>query len=206
MAFLEEKRDDIVIRLVRYMQEQAVLRIRSAFFRVKRDQRELIKVCQRNFRKYIALRDWGWFIMNQKTRPMIGRANPEEELRLLALKANEKYGAYDQQLKTKESLLLENENIKQETKALLKQPEKEQGNMSEHHEKQAKMNSQKADLEGQLLVSQEILIVKEEERQMATGDKKVLEQEIISVKKDIEDIDMAIQKLKQEKANQDHTI
>ena len=205
MAFLEEKRDDIVIRLVRYMQEQAVLRIRSAFFRVKRDQRELIKVCQRNFRKYIALRDWGWFVMNQKTRPMIGRANPEEELRLLALKANEKYGAYDQQLKTK-SLLLENENIKQETKALLKQPEKEQGNMSEHHEKQAKMNSQKADLEGQLLVSQEILIVKEEERQMATGDKKVLEQEIISVKKDIEDIDMAIQKLKQEKANQDHTI
>ena len=206
LAFLEEKRDDIVIRLVRYLQGQALLRIRSVHFRVKRDQRELIKVCQRNFRKYIALRDWGWFVMIQKTRPMIGRANPEEELRLLELKANEKYGAYDQQLKTKESLLLDNETIKQETKALLKQLENEQGNMSEYHEKQAKMSAQKADLEGQLLVSQEILIKKEEERQLATGDKKVLEQEVVAVKKDIEDIDMAIQKLEQEKTNRDHTI
>merc|ERR1711902_181726 len=34
----------------------------------------------------------------------------------------------------------------------------------------------------------------------------VLEQEVVSVKKDIEDIDMAIQKLEQEKTNRDHTI
>ena len=26
----------------------------------KRDQRELIKVGQRNFRKYMTMREWGW--------------------------------------------------------------------------------------------------------------------------------------------------
>ena len=36
--------------------------------------RELIKVGQRNFRKYMSMREWGWFIIIQKTRPLIGRS------------------------------------------------------------------------------------------------------------------------------------
>ena len=35
--------------------------------------RELIKVAQRNFRKFMSMREWGWFIIIQKTRPLIGR-------------------------------------------------------------------------------------------------------------------------------------
>merc|ERR1739846_219975 len=46
----------------------------------------------------------------------------------------------------------------------------------------------------------------EQSRQEATSDKKVLEQEVVSVKKDIDDVDMAIQKIEQEKTNRDHTI
>ena len=34
----------------------------------KRDQRELLVVAQRNFRKFMQLRNWGWFIIIQKTR------------------------------------------------------------------------------------------------------------------------------------------
>ena len=206
LAFLEEKRDDIVLRLVRYMQGECLKRIRGVVYKRKHDQRELIKVCQRNFRKYMALRDWGWFVIIQKTRPMVGQPNPEEELRLLEEKANDKYGAYDEQLKTKDRLLAENETIKEETKALLKQIEKEQGNMSEYHEKQAKFSAAKADCEAQLVIAQDTLIKKEQERQDATSDKKVLEQETVAIKKDIEDIEVAIQKLEQEKTNRDHTI
>jgi myosin heavy chain 6/7 len=206
LAMLEESRDDIVIRLVRYMQGECFKRIKSKTYQRKYDQRELIKVCQRQFRKYISMRDWGWFIMIQKTRPLIGMPNPEEELRLLEEAANAKYGAYDEQLKTKERLLGENEVARQDIKALLKQLEKEQGNMSEYHERQAKVSAQRADLEVQLGVAQETLIKKEAERQDATADKKVLEQEVVSVKKDIEDVEIAIQKLEQEKTNRDHTI
>merc|ERR1719410_3277575 len=59
LAFLEEKRDDIVLKLVRYLQGEILKRIRGRVYEKKRDQRELIKVAQRNFRKYMALRDWG---------------------------------------------------------------------------------------------------------------------------------------------------
>merc|ERR1711884_691332 len=206
LAMLEEARDDIVLKLVRYMQGEALKKIRGAVYQRKYNQRELIKVCQRQFRKYMSMRDWGWFVIIQKTRPLIGMPNPEEELRQLEEMANAKYGAYDTQLQTKARLLEENVVAKEEIKALIKQIEKEQGNLSQYHERQAKVSAQSADLENQLAAAQQLLVEKEQERQDATADKKVLEQEVVAVKKDIEDIDMAIQKLEQEKTNRDHTI
>merc|ERR1719460_3301070 len=83
LAFLEEKRDDIVLKLVRYMQGEVLKKIRNEVYFKRRDQRELIKVAQRNFRKYVSMREWGWFVIIQKARPMVGQPNPEEELRLL---------------------------------------------------------------------------------------------------------------------------
>jgi myosin heavy subunit len=78
LAILEESRDDIVLKLVRYIQGQCYKHIKYAGYAKRRDQRELLVVCQRNFRKYMALREWGWFIIIQKTRPLIGLPNPEE--------------------------------------------------------------------------------------------------------------------------------
>ncbi len=88
LAILEEKRDDIVLKLLRYLQGQAFQHIKYYRYERRRDQRELLVVCQRNFRKYLSLREWGWYIIIQKTRPMIGQPNPDQELRLLEEKAN----------------------------------------------------------------------------------------------------------------------
>merc|ERR1712183_449053 len=206
LAFLEEKRDGLVLKWVRMLQGQVYKHIKSKTYTKRRDQRELIKVCQRNFRKYMALREWGWFIIIQKTRPLIGLPNPEEELRLLEEKANATYGVYKEKLDTKEKLLAENQVIEEEKKALLKQIESEQGNVSQYHEKQAKISAQRADLEIELATSQDNLAKAEQARIQATNDKKDLEQESVAIKKDITDVEVVIQKLEQEKTNRDHTI
>ena len=203
---LEEARDDIVLKLVRYLQGEVLKRMRTAVYEKKRGQRELIVVCQRQFRKYVSMREWGWFVIIQKTRPLIGMPNPEEELRLLEEQANATYGVYKDKLDTKARLLEENETIKEEKKALLAQLEKEQGNLSVYHEKQAKCTAQIAGLETDLANAQEKLVQREAARQDAMQDKKVLEQEVVAIKKDIDDINVAIQKLEQEKTNRDHTI
>merc|ERR1712045_1031411 len=206
LAGLEEARDDLVIKWVRMIQGEVFKRIRGAVYAAKRDQRELIKVAQRNFRKYLQMREWGWFVIIQKTRPLIGRPNPEEELRLLEEKANDTWGVYKEKLDTKARLLEENEAIKEEKKALMAQLEKEQGNLSIYHEKQAQATAQIADYEKQLVAAQDKLAQREQARQDAMQDKKVLEQEVVAIKKDIDDINVAIQKLEQEKTNRDHTI
>ena len=49
-----------MIKWVRMIQGEVLKRVRGYVYKKKFDQRELIKVGQRNFRKYLASRDWGW--------------------------------------------------------------------------------------------------------------------------------------------------
>merc|ERR1740123_843080 len=206
LAKLEEDRDELVIKWLRFMQGEVYRRIKNVRYEKKRDQRELIKVAQRNFRKYMALRDWGWFVIIQKTRPMIGRPDPNEELRLLEEKANATYGVYKEKIDLKAKLLEENKAIEEEKKALIKQIESEQGNIGQYHERQALVSSQKADLEVALVTATDKLAKTEQARGDATNDKKALEQETLAIKKDIGDLEVVIQKLSQEKGARDHTI
>merc|ERR1719483_599869 len=107
LAYLEELRDGIVLKLVRWMQGQAFGHIKRQVYQKKFDQRELMKVCQRNFRKYQTLRSWGWFIIVPKTKPLIGQIDINDELRVLEEKAKDAYGSYKVQIDTKAQLELE---------------------------------------------------------------------------------------------------
>merc|ERR1740131_746763 len=185
LAGLEEARDDIVLKLLRMMQGEVRKRVKREDFEKRRDQRELIIVAQRQFRKYLAMRDWGWYVLIQKTRPLIGMPNPEEELRLLEEEANRTYGKYKEQLETKVRLEQENVVIEEEKKALMAQLEKEQGSLSVYHDKQAKATAGIAALEVQLADAQKLLAKREQERQDALAEKKLLEQDNLVIKKEI---------------------
>merc|ERR1711963_874940 len=206
LAFLEEKRDDIVLKLVRMLQGEVLKRIRGRVYEKKRDQRELIKVAQRNFRKYMALRDWGWFVLIQKTRNLIGLPSPEEELRLLEEKANATYGEYKKALDVTKELEQSNAETEAEIKELTSTLAKAQGDVSQYTERQAKASAQKADLEGQLAEAQKVLASEESSRIEMAAEVKRHSGSINVVKKDIQDLEQAIQKVEQEKASRDHTV
>merc|ERR1711884_409900 len=202
LAKLEEDRDELVLKWLRFMQGEVYKRIKNKRFEKRRDQRELIKVAQRNFRKYMQLRDWGWFVIIQKTRPMIGRPDPNEELRQLEEKANATYGVYKEKVDLKAKLLEENKAIEEEKKALIKQIEAEQGNLGQYHERQATISSQKADLEIALAEATQKLAKTEQARVDATNDKKALELETVAIKTlndEIANQDEVINKLNKEK-------
>merc|ERR1711981_835911 len=206
LAALEEARDGIVLKLVRWMQGEIFGRVRRRVYQKKADQRELMKVVQRNFRKYMALRNWGWFVIIQKTKPMIGQINLEDELRMLEEQAASSWGVYQEQLATKARLQEENVAAKGEIQALIKQIESEQGNLSQYTDRQASATAEKARLEIVLSETGNQLVAMEQERADATADKKQLEGENLVIKKDMEDLELAIQKLEQEKTNRDHNI
>lgn len=188
------------------MQGEVFKRVRSKVFEKKRDQRELIKVAQRNFRKYLAMRDWGWFIIIQKTRGMIGQPNPEEELRLLEEKANETYGKYKDALDVTSGLEGMMGNLKDEISAMSTQLNEEQGNVSVYTDRQSKAVAIKGEAEVELVKQQNILASEEASRVELAGEVKAHAGSIGSVKKDMEDIELAITKVEQEKGNRDHTI
>ena len=206
LAALEEARDEIVLKLLRWLQGECYRVIKGRLYQKKSDQRELMKVCQRNFRKYMSLRNWGWFIIVQKTKPLIGQKDPSDELKLLEAKANEAYGAYEEALKVTKDLEQASKDIEVEKVALSKQLDSEQGNLSLYHERQAKAAAKKADVEIQLANATQQLASEEQARQEMTADRKKMEGEVTIIKKDIEDLEIVCQKVDQEKINRDHTI
>ena len=206
MALLEEERDNIVLTLVRKLQGEILKRFKTREFCKRRDQRELVRVCQRQFRKFTALRDWGWFIILQKTRPLINLSNPEEELRLLEEKAKLTYDVYMEKLETKKKLEEENREMEEENKTLLHQIEKEQGSLGQYHERQAAVAKEKLDLEQELLEKQKKLASLEARRGKAAASKKSMEQENATVKREIQNLEIVVTKLEQEKSSKDHTI
>merc|ERR1712168_805465 len=206
LAKLEEARDEIVNKLIRFLQGQCYQRIKFREYAKRRDQRELIKVCQRQFRKYMAMRDWGWFVIIQKTRPLVGMPNPEEELRQLEEKANATYGKYKEALDVTASLEGELDGMKDNIKALTKQLEAEQGNLSVYTDRQSKAAATKAETEMELAKMQKNLASEEASRIELAAEVKKHAGSIGVVKKDIEDIELAISKVENEKGSRDHTI
>merc|ERR1711872_645780 len=175
LAGLEEARDQLVIKWIRFMQGEVFKRIRTRVYRKKYNQRELITVCQRQFRKYLALRSWGWFVIIQKTRPLIGQPNPEQELRDLEEKCNATYGAYEEAINVTKELEAENIKIKEETAALNKELSEKSGDMA--IKRQAKASSLKAEAEAEIALSdaQSKLSQEEQSRQELTAEKKRME-------------------------------
>merc|ERR1739848_572072 len=207
LAALEEARDGIVLKLVRWMQGQCYGYIRRKAYQIKEDQRELMKVIQRNFRKFASLKYWGWFIIIQKTRPLIGQINLEQELAILEEKANASYGLYMDALNDTKELEADCKVLKsEEIPALTKQLESEQGNLSVYTDRQARAAAMKAGTESKLAQAQNDLVKAEQDRVALGGDRKAMEGEIVGVKKDIEDLELAVQKVDQESTNRDHVI
>merc|ERR1740137_344048 len=183
LAGLEEGRDELLIKWVRFMQGEVFKRIRTRVYEKRRDQRELIKVAQRNFRKFLGMRDWGWFIIIQKTRGLIGLPNPEEELRLLEEKAEATFGAYKAALDVTADLESQMGNMKDGIGAMSKQLNEEQGNISVYTDRQAKALTIKAESEVELAKQQKVLIAEEGSRVQLAADVKAHSGSIGSVKK-----------------------
>ena len=206
LGYLEEVRDDIVIKLLRFLQAACYGHLKRREFERRRMQREYIKVIQRNCRQFIRLRNWGWFSIIQKTKPLIGMVNIEEEIKLLenaAHKANE-----DVQSEVEEKARLEKENVRLQDlrQALMRKLENEQGDLTQYQERQAKAATQKADLEAQFEELQEKIDEQQQERQKLLLEKRDMEQEMSTVKNEATELEEQIAKAEAEKTNKDHTI
>ena len=111
-----------------------------------------MEVIQRNFRTFMRLRHWNWFSIIQKTRPLIGMINIEEEIKLLENAAESAVKESEKEASEKKRLDAENKRLEEEKKLLLKRIETEQGDLGLFEERMAKASAQKADLEATLQV------------------------------------------------------
>merc|ERR1712061_378303 len=137
---------------------------------------------------------------------MGGQLYPEQELANLEEKVKEVYGAYQEALDVTKTLEAESITVKEEIGALTKQLEAEQGNLSVYQDRQAKAAASKVKNEGELAKANKVLADEIDDRIAKSEDTKKMNGEVAVIKKDIEDLELALQRLEQEKTNRDHTI
>ncbi|XP_014231486.1 myosin heavy chain, muscle isoform X14 [Trichogramma pretiosum] len=203
---MEEFRDERLSKIMSWMQAYARGYLARKDFKALQEQRLALQVVQRNLRRYLKLRTWPWWKLWQKVRPLLNATRIEDELIAMEEKARKYQEAFEREEKMRIELEELNTKLLEEKTHLLKGLDSEKGALAEYQEKALKLGAQKADLESQLADITDRFQQEEEARNSLFQTKKKLEQEISGLKKDLEDLELTIQKSEQDKATKDHQI
>ncbi|XP_038197928.1 myosin-9 [Arvicola amphibius] len=199
LAHLEEERDlkitDVIIGF------QACCRgylARKAFAK-RQQQLTAMKVLQRNCAAYLRLRNWQWWRLFTKVKPVLNSIRHEDELlakEMELTKMREKHLAAENRLTEMETL---QSQLMAEKLQLQEQLQAETELCAEAEELRARLTSKKQELE-EICHDLEARVEEEEERcQHLQAEKKKMQQNIQELEEQLEEEESARQKLQLEK-------
>merc|ERR1719494_1723586 len=203
---LEDIRDERLGKIITWMQSWIRGMVSRNEFKRLQEQRIALVVVQRNLRKYLKLRTWPWYRLWQQVKPLLNVTRVEDEMRELEERDTQAVEALEKESALRKTLEAKVNHLTQERADVMVTLENTKGNAAEYMEKQAKLATQKADLEAQILELSQRLQSEEEARASLSGGKKKADHEIASFKKDIEDMELSVQKSDAEIASKDHQI
>ncbi|EEC00524.1 myosin heavy chain, skeletal muscle or cardiac muscle, putative [Ixodes scapularis] len=203
---LEEMRDERLSKIMTMIQAAVRWYICKKHFQKLKEQRVALLVIQRNLRKFLQLRNWLWWKLYSKVKPLLSAVRVEDELKLLEEKLKKTEEALAKEEKLRKDLEEHNVKVLQEKNDLFLQLEAERMGAGDVEERLNKALTQKGDLESQLADLNDRLSHEEDAHASLSQSKKKLETEISGLKKDIEDMELALQKAEQDKATKDHQI
>merc|ERR1711931_222278 len=206
VGFVEEVREECIKNILNYF--QGICRGYLGRQQYKREiyKRNMIPVMTRNIKKYLFFRDWTWYFLVNSTKRFIGQVNMEDEIAALEEEAAVACAAYDKEVTERDLLNGEIDVMSHDKKEMMAQIEREQGDLSSYQHDLAQASSNRSETEEALSKAQKALADAEAKRNDMNDKKRKLEGDLSSFRKDIDDMDMAIQKAEQEKTNRDHTI
>uniref|UniRef100_A0A3Q3EWP1 Myosin-10-like n=1 Tax=Kryptolebias marmoratus TaxID=37003 RepID=A0A3Q3EWP1_KRYMA len=201
LAHLEEERDlKITDTIIHFQSAARGFLARKAFLK-KQQQLSALRVMQRNCYAYLKLRNWQWWRLFNKVKPLLQVTRQDEEIQAresALLKAKEKLTKVEQEyteLDKKHAQLVEEKTV------LADQLQAEAELFAEAEEMRSRLASRKQELE-EVLSEMESRLVEEEERgtQLA-NEKKKMQQSIQDLEEQLEEEESAKQRLLLEKVS-----
>uniref|UniRef100_H2TRH2 Myosin, heavy chain 11a, smooth muscle n=1 Tax=Takifugu rubripes TaxID=31033 RepID=H2TRH2_TAKRU len=194
LAQLEEERDMKITVIIIAFQAQARGFLARKAFAKRQQQLTAMKVIQRNCAAYLKLRNWQWWRLFTKVKPLLQVTRQEEEM---GLKEEELKRAKDTSLKFESEL--KEISLKHERNALQEQLQAETELFAEAEEMRVRLAAKKQELE-EILHEMEARLDDEEERaQSLLLDKKKMQQQMQELEEHLEEEEDARQKLHLEK-------
>merc|ERR1711970_67034 len=203
---LEEIRDERLGRIIAWIQAFIRGRLARVRFAEIQAQRNSVLVLQRTWRKYFRLKNWAWFRLWSKVKPLLSGTRIEDEIAKLDERATKACEDLAAEVAAKENLENRNASLIAEKAELLVTLESCKGKAIEFVERQTKLTCQRDELEVQISDLSKKLRAEEEARLKLVQDSKQGQHEACNFKKDIEDMELTVQKGENEKATKDHSI
>ncbi|MBN3303892.1 MYH11 protein, partial [Amia calva] len=206
LAHLEEERDLKITVVIIAFQSQARGHLARKAFAKRQQQLMAMKVIQRNCAAYLKLRNWQWWRLFTKVKPLLQVTRQEEEMHL---KEEELQKIKDAAVKAETELkeiALKHTQLMEEKNQLQEQLQAETELFAEAEEMRVRLAAKKQELE-EILHEMEARLEEEEDRnQNMQAEKKKMQQQMQELEEQLEDEEDARQKLQLEKVTAEGKI
>uniref|UniRef100_A0AAQ5YFG1 Myosin-9 n=1 Tax=Amphiprion ocellaris TaxID=80972 RepID=A0AAQ5YFG1_AMPOC len=199
LAQLEEERDMKITDIIISFQAWCRGYVARKAFAKRQQQLTAMKVIQRNCAAYLKLRNWQWWRLFTKVKPLLQVSRQEEEMQAKdeeLVKVKEKHLYAEKQLQEMEE---KQQQLSAEKMALQEQLQAETELCAEAEEMRARLAAKKQELE-EILHDLEARVEEEEERaSQLSSEKKKMQQNITDLEQQLDEEEAARQKLQLEK-------
>ncbi|XP_061893023.1 myosin-9-like isoform X2 [Entelurus aequoreus] len=206
LAHLEEERDMKITDIIITFQAWCRGYLARRAFAKRQQQLTAMKVIQRNCAAYLKLRNWQWWRLFTKVKPLLQVSRQEEEMHA---KDEELHKVLEKQLYMQKQLQETEGQYKQiaaEKLALQEQLQAETELCAEAEEMRARLAARKQELE-EILHDLEARVEEEDERaSQLTGEKKKLQQNITDLEQQLDEEEAARQKLQLDKVTMEAKV
>jgi len=203
---VEDIRDEVIGKMVNAVQNWVRGYLGRKNYKILQAQRLALVVVQRNIRKYMSMKSWPWFYLWQRVKPLINQPRMDDLIAALRERSDASVSACKEAEDKAIRLEQEHEQMIKDIADLKIDVEQNAGHVAAFVENQALIAAQKAELEGQVNDTIGLYEQEQEAKNEIAHIKKKVEGDVLNVKRDLEDLDLQLQKLNQEKETKDHQI
>merc|ERR1712123_83129 len=206
VGMIEEVRDESIKAILNYVQGLCRGYLGRKQYKIEQYKKSMVPIMQRNMKKYLFFRDWTWYLLLNGTKRFIGQEDVEAVIAKLEEEASVACSAYDKEVDERDRLNDGISQMNQDKKDMMQQIEAEQGDLSSFQHDLASATNKRSEKEDELTSTQKRLTDTEASRNDMIDKKRRYDNDLSSFRKDIDEMNMSIQKAEQEKTNRDHTI
>ncbi|XP_033023087.1 myosin-16 [Lacerta agilis] len=206
LAKLEDMRDERLAKIMTMLQCRGRGFLMRIEFKKMLDRRLGLMLIQRNVRKFLQMRYWGWWKLYNKVKPLLNVARQEEEMKEKEEELRNAMSKTQELMDRVKELEEKTNTLSQEKNDLTIQLQAEQENLMDAEERLTQMMKSKMDLEGQISDMKERLEEEEGAAASLGANKRKLEGELTDLKRDLEGLETTLAKTEKEKQALDHRV
>uniref|UniRef100_A0A670KDL9 Myosin heavy chain 16 n=1 Tax=Podarcis muralis TaxID=64176 RepID=A0A670KDL9_PODMU len=206
LAKLEDMRDERLAKIMTMLQCRGRGFLMRIEFKKMLDRRLGLMLIQRNVRKFLQMRYWGWWKLYNKVKPLLNVARQEEEMKAKEEELRSAMSKTQELMDRVKELEEKTNTLSQEKNDLTIQLQAEQENLMDAEERLTQMMKSKMDLESQVSDMKERLEEEEGAAASLGANKRKLEGELNDLKMDLEGLETTLAKTEKEKQALDHRV